>query len=75
MPYRTYEYQIKEAAAANGERLDNGKVKNSHSFRHSFGHDMYNGLIKSGVSKAEAKAEVSEALFHHRADITDLYIK
>ena len=75
MPYRTYEYQIKEAAAANGERLDNGKVKNSHSFRHSFGRDMYNGLIKSGVSKAEAKAEVSEALFHHRADITDLYIK
>jgi len=75
MPYRTYEYQVKEAANAHGERLADGKVKNSHSFRHCFARDMYNGLIKSGVPKASAKAEVSEALFHHRAEITDLYIR
>lgn len=75
MPYRSYEYQVKNAATASGERLTDGKVINSHGFRHCFARDMYNGLIKSGVSKAEAKAEVSEALFHHRQEITDLYIR
>ena len=75
MPYRTYEHQVNAAAARLGERLEDGKIKNSHSFRHCFARSLYTSEIKNGASKAEARAAVSEALFHHREEVTALYIK
>ena len=79
MPYRSYARAVSLAAKACGERVEvaGGKFKvlNTHAFRHAFAKAMYNDLIKRGVSVADAKAQVSEALFHKRLDIVELYIR
>ena len=79
MPYRSYARAVEQAAKSLGERVEvaGGKFKtlSSHAFRHCFAKAMYNDLIKKGVSVTDAKAQVSEALFHKRLDIVELYIR
>ena len=79
MPYRSYEYQIKAAASYLGERVkvgdDKYKTLNSHAFRHSFGKSLYEDCRSRGMSHNEARGVVSEALFHSRLEIADVYIR
>lgn len=70
MPYRTYLNHLESACKKVGETYSG-----SHSFRHSFARSMYHRLLAEGKSVIEAKAAVSEALFHRRIDIVDCYLR
>ncbi len=70
MPYRTYLNHLESACKKVGE-----SYSGSHSFRHSFAKSLYNRLLVEGKSAIEAKAAVSEALFHRRIDIVDCYLR
>ena len=73
MSDRTYRNAISKAAARAGEDLSHASAP--HSFRHAFAKSMYNTLINKGASVIEAKAQVSEALFHKRLDVVEIYLK
>ncbi|MBR5163626.1 MAG: hypothetical protein IKW79_06355 [Schwartzia sp.] len=73
MSDRTYRDAISRAAARAGEDLRHASAP--HSFRHAFAKSMYSDLIHKGASIIETKAKVSEALFHKRLDIVELYLK
>lgn len=79
MPYRSYARAVEQSAKANGERVEvaGGKFKtlSSHAFRHCYAKNLYNELTHKGFSVADAKAKVSEALFHKRLEIVELYIR
>ncbi len=70
LPYRTYLNNLESACRKVGETYSG-----SHSFRHSFARSMYHRLLAEGKSVIEAKAAVSEALFHRRIDIVDCYLR
>ncbi len=77
--YQSYAWDVRKAAQALGERINLGpgktKLLNTHAFRHCFGRSMYNDLVSRGVSVTSAKAQVSEALFHKRLEIVNIYIR
>lgn len=79
MPYRTYCYQVNTAAKSLGECITdrNGKAKvlNSHAFRHCFARNYYAELKTKGFSDIDAKAKVSESLFHNRLEIVEVYLR
>ena len=79
MPYRTYSYQVSAASNRLGERVEvaGGKTRplNSHAFRHCYARNLYHELTGRGVSDIDAKAKVSEALFHQRLEIVAIYIR
>ena len=64
-----YRYELKKAAKAVGE-----KMSRTHSFRHNFANKLYHDLRSEGYGHNEARAIVSETLFHERLDIVDRYI-
>lgn len=70
MPYRTYLYHLEAACKRVGE-----SYSGSHSFRHGFAKRLYNELLSEGKTEKQAKAEVSEALFHRRLDIVNCYLR
>ncbi len=70
LPYSTYLHQLKNACEACGERYSG-----SHAFRHSYAQRLYNDLRRNGLSAISAKARVSEALFHKRLEIVNLYLR
>lgn len=68
--YKQYIASIKDACERVGEHYTG-----SHAFRHNFAQNMYNDCIERGLDSDHAKLEVSEALFHHRIDIVDKYLR
>lgn len=68
--YNHYIYELKKACNAVGEHYTG-----SHAFRHSYAKTHYAMYIKGGTTPDEAKARVSEELFHHRLDIIDTYLR
>ncbi len=70
LPYSTYIHQLKRACAEVGE-----KYTGSHAFRHSHAQRLYKSLINQGFSDVEAKAKVSEDLFHQRLEIVNVYLR
>ena len=49
-------------------------MSRTHSFRHNFANKLYHDLRNEGYGHNEARAIVSETLFHERLDIVDRYI-
>ena len=52
-----------------------GKEYSSHCFRYNYGQSLFQKLINNGVSEYNALLIVSEAMGHHRAEITKHYLK
>ncbi len=70
MPYKEYLSELKAACLKVGEHNSF-----SHAFRHNFACNLYQSELSKGKSEASAKATVSEALFHHRMEIVNRYIR
>ena len=68
--YDHYRYELAKACAATGEHYTG-----THALRHSYAQQSYADHRASGMSENEAKAAVSEELFHHRLEITDTYLR
>jgi len=51
-----------------------GQKYSSHSFRYNYAQLLYEGFALSGCTEYEAKLQVSEAMGHHRAEITGCYL-
>lgn len=68
--YKSYIKEIRTACEAAGEHYTG-----SHAFRHNFAQNMYSELRNGGMSDYKAKIEVSEALFHHRLDVVEKYLR
>jgi len=51
-----------------------GKTYSSHAFRYNYAQLLYEGFVLSGYTEHEAKLQVSEAMGHHRAEITGCYL-
>lgn len=66
----SYRADLKEVCSNLGENYSG-----SHSFRWNFAQESFNEKLDEGKSVLSAKKEVSEEMGHHRADITDHYLK
>jgi len=66
MTMATYNEGIKSVA---------GDEYSSHCFRYNYAQELYAKLKAKGYTTAEAKLEVSEAMGHHRLEITNHYLK
>ena len=64
-----YRYELSKACQAAGETM-----RRTHSFRHNYAYGRYHELRAEGYSHNEARAIVSQELFHARLDIVDRYI-
>ena len=64
-----YRYELSKACKAAGETM-----RRTHSFRHNYAYSRYHELRAEGYSHNEARAIVSQELFHARLDIVDRYI-
>lgn len=51
-----------------------GHGYSSHSFRYNYAQLLYQGFLLSGCTENAAKLQVSEAMGHHRAEITGCYL-
>ena len=67
--YKTYLRDIAQSCRACGEIYSG-----SHSFRYNMARALFLELRAQGMDIDHAKAKVSEALFHHRLDITERYL-
>ena len=67
--YKTYLRDLAQSCKACGETYSG-----SHSLRYNFARALFQDLRSQGVDSDHAKARVSEALFHHRLDITERYL-
>ncbi len=70
LPYSTYIHQLKQACLKAGETYSG-----SHALRHGFSQRLYADLRNKGLSDVAAKAKVSEALFHKRLEVVNLYLR
>lgn len=70
IPYRTYLNHLQKACAATKERYSG-----SHSWRHTYAKGRYDELLREGKTETQAKATVSEELFHKRLDIVNVYLR
>lgn len=68
--YKAYIGQIQAAC-----KIVNEHYTGSHAFRHNFARNLYTELRAEGMSDDRAKSQVSEALFHHRLDVVDKYLR
>jgi integrase len=68
--YNHYRYELAKACAATGEHYTG-----THALRHSYAQQSYADHRASGMSDNEAKAAVSEELFHHRLEVVDVYLR
>lgn len=68
--YNQYYYDLQKACS-----LANEEFSGTHSFRHTFAQNLYNDLRSKGISEIEAKGRVSEALFHSRLSIVEVYLR
>lgn len=68
--YSHYVYELSKACAQVGEHYTG-----THALRHSYAQQSYADHRASGMSDNEAKAAVSEELFHHRLEIVDVYLR
>ena len=64
-----YRYELSKACQAAGETM-----RRTHSFRHNYAYSRYHELRDEGFTHNEARAIVSQELFHARLDIVDRYI-
>lgn len=67
-----YQAELKDAAARCGE-VYQGKA--THGLRHNFAQNTYNEYIKEGCTPHQALLNTAEELGHHRADITQHYLR
>lgn len=67
--YKTYLRDLSQSCRACGEIYSG-----SHSFRYNMARALFLELRAQGMDIDHAKAKVSEALFHHRIDITERYL-
>lgn len=67
--YKTYLRDLAQACKACGETYSG-----SHSLRYNYARALFLELRAQGMDIDHAKAKVSEALFHHRLDITERYL-
>ena len=67
--YKTYLRDLAQSCKACGETYSG-----SHSLRYCFARALFLELRAQGMDVDHAKAKVSEALFHHRIDITERYL-
>ena len=67
--YKSYLRDIAQSCKACGETYSG-----SHSLRYNFARALFLELRAQGMDIDHAKAKVSEALFHHRIDITERYL-
>ena len=70
MPYKAYLHEVKAACFKTGEHYSG-----THSFRCNFARNLFEAELAKGKSVASAKAVVFEALFHHRVEIVNRYIR
>ncbi len=70
MPYKSYLTALKAACYKAGEHYSG-----SHAFRANYARNLFEAELAKGKSVASAKAVVSEALFHHRMEIVNRYIR
>lgn len=70
IPYNQYLNELKTACKACNEQYTG-----SHALRHNYAINRYETLCAEGKTEYEAKAQVAEELFHHRADIIDTYLR
>ncbi len=70
--YRTYLDKLEGACNRLGINYHDHA---SHGFRHNYARNYYKELVSKGVSETRAKAQVSEALFHQRLDVVEVYLK
>ena len=68
--YSQYSYDLKNACSSANEEFSG-----THSMRHCFAQNLYNDLRSQGVPEIEAKGRVSEALFHSRLSIVEVYLR
>lgn len=70
--YRTYLSKLEGACNRLGINYHD---HSSHGFRHNFARNYYKALVSKGISETRAKAQVSEALFHQRLDVVEVYLR
>lgn len=64
-----YRYELSKACKLAGETM-----QRTHSLRHNYAYSRYHELRDEGFTHNEARAIVSQELFHARLDIVDRYI-
>ena len=67
--YKSYLRDLSQSCKACGETYSG-----SHSLRYNYARALFLELRAQGMDIDHAKAKVSEALFHHRLDITERYL-
>ena len=67
-----YQSELKSAALACGEEY-NGKA--THGLRHNFAQEHYKDFISQGHTPRQALLETAELMGHHRADVTEHYLR
>lgn len=65
-----YSYELKKACASIGEEFHG-----SHGLRHNFAQDCMREFTSRGMSFNESLKATSEAMGHHRQDITKVYLR
>lgn len=68
--YQEYSRELRSAAEACGEHWTG-----THALRHNWAKASYADHLSAGMSPKEARAAVSEELFHHRLEIVETYLR